>query len=428
MLKLSCGLAIALLIACASFGPIEESVKAQKQNGAPRPRLMWQYTVPGGFYLKHPVRVAVDSLDNSYVVTTNSSSASDTPIEVQVVKVSPLGSQIYLTKFTTVPGSGQDIAVDSSGFAYILWNNLVSKIDPAGTGLVYHGLSTGLIKSVAIAVDASSNLYIAGQLNNPKGVGPNVAAVAKLDSTGNLLWTRLIGSSGGDAAFAIALDTTGNVWVTGATTSVDFPTLNPLQASLAGSTDAFIAKLDMNGNELFASYLGGAGFDQGLAIVSDRIGNIHLAGETNSTNFFVLKPGQRTLKGSSDGFSTVVGPNGSLVSSTYLGGSNFDQIEAIGVDSQRATYVTGFTQSLDFPLLRSQQTTLLGNWQSFLTSITQAGSNFNYSTYQEQGDLNTFYEGLGLAIDSQDNVLLAIDSHGYAGGGDHGVLLKFTNK
>jgi hypothetical protein len=394
------------------------SVFGQKQNQA-RPSLLWTYNAPNVVRIGSPAKIGVDGMDNGYILSNPQTGETEAPPHVQVMKVSTTGSQVYGLIFDG--GSGRAIKADVAGFAYLLWGNSVSKVNQAGNSFIYHQMPTGMNESFGLAIDAGTNLYVAGQLNGD-------AAVSKLDANGNVVWVQTIGGISDDIAFGIALDGANNIWVTGRTTSSNFPILNAFQPALGGNSDAFVAKFDSNGNRTFSSYLGGLENDQGLTIVADRFGNAHIGGDSSSGNFPILNPVQANYKGMTDGFVSQVSPTGTLMYSTFLGGTGFDQVEAIEVDFQTATYVTGKTYSSDFPLVRSIQTTLQGNWQAFLTKVNQNGSGFEYSTYQSGGP-NYFYEGQGLALDSQGNLLMSISYNVYASGGDGRTLLqKFSKK
>src|SRR5262249_51051242 len=129
-----------------------------------------------------------------------------------------------------------------------------------------------------------------------------------------------------------------------------FPTMNPIQSTPAGDFDAFITKFDTNGKMVYSTLLGGTGSDKATGIAVDSLGNIFVTGQTSSANFPTSKPFQSALRGSSDLFLAVVNPQGSgFIYSTYIGGSGDDAASGIAVDASGNAYVTGFTGSLDFP-------------------------------------------------------------------------------
>ena len=180
------------------------------------------------------------------------------------------------------------------------------------------------------------------------------AFVTKLNPTGYaLIYSTYLGGSGSDQTSAIAVDSSGNAYMTGFTSSRDdFPTKDPYQATNGGANDVFLTKLNPTGNALvYSTYIGGSGSDQGCAIAVDSSGNPHIAGETSSTDFPTQDPYQATNAGGThDAFITKFNSSGSnLVYSTYLGGGNTDSAGAIAIDSSGNTYVAGYTESTDFP-------------------------------------------------------------------------------
>ncbi len=224
-------------------------------------------------------------------------------------------------------------------------------------------------------------------------------------------YSTYLGGSGAEVGFDIAIDATGNAYVTGRTTSTDFPTQGAFQGSLSGGSgsDVFVAKLSADGTSLvYGTYLGGIGFDEGLSIAVNSSGQAHVTGRTTSTDFPTQSPLQGSLSGGAgeDAFVTKLAANGaSLVFSTYLGGGNTDQGHGIAVDSAGSVYVTGQTNSTNFPTSSAFQGSLSGGSGNdvFLSKITSAGLSFSFSTYfgGTGEDL-----GRGVALDSSQNIYL----------------------
>ena len=169
-------------------------------------------------------------------------------------------------------------------------------------------------------------------------------------------------------AYGIAVDAAGNAYVTGYTTSADFPTVNAFQPTLGGSgaTNAFVASLDPTGQQLrYSTYLGGSSFDDGFGIAVDQSGHVYVTGETNSDDFPTLNAFQPIYRGNSalgpgNAFVTSLDAAGQPVYSTYLGGSGDEQGLGIAVDQNSHAYVTGITTSPDFPTLNAFQPMLGG--------------------------------------------------------------------
>jgi hypothetical protein len=183
---------------------------------------------------------------------------------------------------------------------------------------------------------------------------------------------------GDDTGSDIAVDKFGDAYVTGYTDSPSFPLQNAFQSILGGSEnrivndpDAFATKLSAMGNELvYSTYLGGSNADQGNDIDLDRFGHAYITGFTNSTDFPTNNAFQTTNL-VVDAFVTKINPTGSdLVYSTYLGGDSSDQGNGIVVDRFGSIYVTGFTASDNFPILKPFQSQLGGLVDGFVTKIS----------------------------------------------------------
>ena len=166
-----------------------------------------------------------------------------------------------------------------------------------------------------------------------------------------LVYSTYLGGSNYDCGYGIALDASGNCFVTGRTQSTDFPTQDPLFSSNSGGVDAFVTCLNPAGDALvYSTYLGGNGTDYGNGIAVDASGNCFVTGWTWSSDFPTQDPLFSSNSGNIDAFVTCLNPAGdALVYSTYLGGSNADQGYGIAVDASGNCFVTGLTHSTDFP-------------------------------------------------------------------------------
>ena len=228
-----------------------------------------------------------------------------------------------------------------------------------------------------------------------------------IDPVLTLAYSTFLGGSGNDRALAIAVDSGGNAVVTGNTSSLDFPTANAAQPTAPGNDDHFVTKLSANGSTLvYSTYLGGTlgeGANLG-AVALDAAGNAYVAGNTFSADFpttpgayqtALNNPGQGF--GSFDGYIVKLSPAGAIVYSTFLGGSFFDDISTIDVDSSGNVYVAGATQSSDFPTQNAIKTT---QDDSFVTKLNATGSALVYSTYFG-GNHHDIPEGI--AVDSAGN-------------------------
>jgi uncharacterized repeat protein (TIGR01451 family) len=220
-----------------------------------------------------------------------------------------------------------------------------------------------------------------------------------------LVYSTYLGGASNDRGRGIALDSAGNVYITGNTSSTDFPTLNPLQPINHGCCNAFITKIKADGSTLvFSTYLGGANEDRGRGIALDSAGNVYITGNTSSTDFPTLNPLQPTNHGNFDAFVTKIKADGSaLLFSTYLGGVDDDQAYGIALDSAGNAYITGYTDSTDFPTINSLQPTNHGNADTFVTKIKADGSALFFSTYLGGARVD---RGRGIALDSAGNVYI----------------------
>lgn len=289
----------------------------------------------------------------------------------------------------------------------------VAKLNAAGSALVYSSYLGGSGGSAAagvgdcanaIAVDGSGSAYVAGQtssanfptaaalqsanstLGSTVAAGLGTAFVAKLNSSGSaLIYSTYLGGTSSEAAFAIAVDASGDAYLSGYTTSSDFPTANALQpqnATGGHGANAFVTKFNPAGSGLiYSTYLGGSIYEQANALALDSAGNAYVAGTTYSSNFPVVEPLQATNNASSgnanNAFISVLSTSGSTLElSTYLGGSGHegfhscpvdsdpcgpgysgDSATAIAVDGSGNIYLAGFANSSDFPSVAAFQTT-----------------------------------------------------------------------
>jgi hypothetical protein len=256
----------------------------------------------------------------------------------------------------------------------------------------------------AIAVDASGCAYLAGaskSLDFPAGSGfsrGTDAYLAKLDADGtDLEYVLFIGGSDNDLGQGVALDASGNAFLSGETRSSDFPSVNALQDDLGGDSDAFVAKINPSGTALFYStYLGGTGFDSARGIAVDPSGNAFVMGQTLSVDFPTKNAFQPQHAGAIDAFIAQIDPSGTtLVFSTYLGGTGndlpFHLVPGepgdspgweIDVDASGFAYAAGTTESPDFPTVNALRNSHGGGLRDgFVSKIAPGGSALVYSTY-----------------------------------------------
>jgi hypothetical protein len=289
----------------------------------------------------------------------------------------------------TVTGNYLLLSHGTVGFAVGRYDrNLPLVIDPFLSYASYFGGNAG---DIALGIKISTNddsVVIVGQTLSttfpfavPAGAfQPGFAGgaingdafVAKLDITlTNLRYFTYLGGTGNDGALDVAVDGSGNAYVSGFTDSTNFPTTNALYSQIGGTfdpkfqafpADIFVAELDSAGTGLiFSTYLGGSDVEVGGAIAVDPAGNSYITGYTASTNFPTLNAFSATNHGHNDAFVAKIGPGGTpLIYSTYLGGTNADEGDGIAADSAGNAYVSGYTSSTNFPTLRGFRSMLNG--------------------------------------------------------------------
>jgi hypothetical protein len=318
-------------------------------------------------------------------------------------------------------------------------------IDPVLSYSTYLG-GSGFDYASGIGVDSAGNVYVAGYTDSVDfplaasaqaaggggacGTYPDThpcfdAFVAKLNATGTaLVYSTYFGGSGDDYSSDIAVDSYGNAYVTGYTNSIDLPTANPVQAAHGGGAcggtpcfDAFAAKLDAAGAALiYSTYLGGSADDYGQGVAVDGQGDAIISGFTASTDF----PTAKALRGvhgggTYDAFVTKLGPTGSILAySTYLGGSGDDFGTRVAAGSAGHAYVTGYTNSADFPVANPRQATNAGGtcgappnstacFDAYAAKLNVDGSALVYSTYL--GGSGGDY-GYGIAVDASGSAYI----------------------
>jgi hypothetical protein len=411
--------------------------------------------------------IAIDGSGNAYITGGTWSTDYDiTPGAFQTVKGAI--TDVFVTKlnstgtgliYSTFIGGGDTdygyaIAIDGFGNAYITGSTVstdyditpgafqttgggfypdvfVTKLNSTGTGLIYSTYIGGnnYDYGTSIAIDNSGNAYITGAtystdypitpgaFQTTKGVGDDVF-VTKLNSTGTgLIYSTYIGGSDYDFGYAIALDGSGNAYITGETWSTDYDiTPGAFQTTLSGSEgwpDVFVTKLNSTGTGLiYSTYIGGSDYDYGFAIAIDNSGNAYVTGVTNSTDYNITAGAfQTTIAGFSDVFVTQLNSTGTgLIYSTYIGGSNEDGGYSIAIDDSGNAYITGFTTSTDYDITPGTfQTTGGGsNTDVFVTKLNSTGTGLIYSTYIG-GSSNDV--GYSIAIDGSGNAYITGETY-----------------
>ena len=267
-------------------------------------------------------------------------------------------------------------------------------IDPT---ILYSGYFGGSSQEsiTSLAIDIYNNVIVAGwtsstdlpsagaaRTRNGGGVDAFVASFAP--NGGGLNWCTYLGGSGDDRAFGVAVDANRNPYVTGYSSSANFPVVGAFQARLSGTRDAFVAKLNTTGTVLaYSSYLGGSAVDSGSSIIVDNAGAAFIAGDTTSKNLAVtFRAMQAVNGGGQDGFVAKISPSGgSLAYLTYLGGAAVDHAWAIKLDWSGSVYVGGYTWSVNLPTAAAYQARNGGGQDGFLSKLSPDLSTLLFSTY-----------------------------------------------
>ena len=388
-------------------------------------------TYLGGSGAEAGLSIAVDDAGRAYV--SGGTASADFPTtpgafdrtdhrneDVWVAKLNPTGSELLYSTLlggNAIAGDfGAAIAVDSTGHAYVAGGTgspdfpstpasfeathngeintldaFVVKLKTDGSGLEFGTFLGGRCNDAitGIALDDQDRIFVTGSTvsndfpTTAKAYdrvhrGDQDVFVSELSTDGRkLLASTYLGGKGFDWAQGIALGKSGDTTVTGWTKSGDFPTTRrAFDRSAHGGEDAFVARLDAGGSELvYSTYLGGAGNDRGRAVVVDTAGNAYVTGATSSAEF-PTTPGARTAKhvGDQDAFVTKLNPTGSRLGySTFIGGTALDFGRAIAIDADRNVYVTGRTESADFPATVDALGTTSGNREAFVVKLDRHG-------------------------------------------------------
>jgi hypothetical protein len=377
-------------------------------------------TYLGGSDMDYANAIAVDPSGNAYV--TGYTASIDFPL------ANPLQSS---------PGFG----VCTDGMAnFPCFNVFVTKLNPAGTALVYSTYLGGNSEDYAtgIALDASGDAYVTGYTNSTdfpvqnalqaENAGGWDVFVTELSANGaSLIYSTYWGGSSDDIGTGIAVDSSGNAYISGYTDSPDFPvTPGALQANYGGGAhNGVVLKFNSGGAKLgYSTFLGGNSDDYGYGVAVDSAGDAYVTGATNSTNFPTVNAFQPNYAGGLcavapntfpcyDAFVAKLNPAGSaLIYSTYLGGTGSDYGYAIALDGPSNAYVTGYTTSTNFPTTAGAfQRVFGGSYDTFVAKLNGAGSALVYSTYL--GDPGT-QVGYGIAVDSSGHA--CVTGYNYGGG------------
>jgi uncharacterized protein (TIGR03437 family) len=393
--------------------------------------------------------VAVGKDGNTYIAGSTQSPAAPTLNPFQqsivvdlapfVIKMRPDGTILY---YAVLGKNGWDnaagLAVDTSGSAIVIGNTsstnfplknaiqtelksafstvFLSKLTPDGGGLIYSTYFGGekFDLGFKVALDGNGNAFFVGHTNSSlfptsnafqsANAGSYDCFLAKLSSSGSLLFSTLFGGSGQEICYAIAVDNEGSAYITGSSASRDLPLKNAVQ-NAQFPTDGFgtpmSVKFSNSGQLLISTFFGGSIYGVGNAIAVDSSGNIVIAGEVSTPTFTTKNALQPTLAGPTNGFIAKFAADMTLSYATFLGGTGYATIKGLALDSVGSAYVTGSTASSDFPV-KSPVQGLSGagssGFHTFISRISPSGNSLLYSTILG-GSSNDF--GSGIALDGK---------------------------
>ena len=219
-----------------------------------------------------------------------------------------------------------------------------------------------------------------------------------------LVYSTYLGGTDYDIGREIDVDSSGDAYIVGETASNDFPTQNPHQGTYMGLTDAFVTKLAPPGNSLiFSTYFGGTSHDYGSGIDVDSSGIAYITGTTYSSDFPTANPLYPNLHGIQDAFVAKFSSTGTLMYSTYLGGSGWEWGIDIAVENNGVSYTIGFTDSSDFPVFNAYDGSWNGNFDFFISKIDPPGGFLMFSTYLGGSNADI---GNGIDIDNNGNAFV----------------------
>ncbi|MCM0590284.1 MAG: SBBP repeat-containing protein [Gloeotrichia echinulata DEX184] len=328
----------------------------------------------GGTLTDVGVGIAADAAGNSYVTgffsgtasfgSTSLTSAGDS--DAFVTKLDTNGNVLWAQNFGgTLSDQGWGVTVDSTGNIYGTGtfsgtasfgsttltsagdsDAFITKLDTNGNVLWAQNFGgTSADKGVGITSDGAGNTYATGTFSGTASFGSTTltsagdsdAFITKLDSTGNFLWAQKLGGTFADSGFGITVDRAGNTYVSGVFR--DTASFGSTSLTSAGDSDAFVAKLDANGNVVWAKKFGGSGVDEGTGIVADGSGNINFTGVFSGTASF--DGITLTSVGDADAFNVTLDSNGNILSVSSSGNTSLDLGVGIATDGVGSIYSTG---------------------------------------------------------------------------------------
>jgi hypothetical protein len=359
--------------------------------------IKWNKTWGGSNY-DYGRGIALDASGNAFITGGTWSFGAGNSDEF-LLKYDSSGNLLwYKTWGGSSSDEGEGIALDASGNAFITGytrsygaggeDAFLLKYDSDGN-LLWYKTWGGYVDEYGqgIAVDGSGNAFIAGTTYS-YGLGNRAAFLLKYDSSGNLLWYKTWGGFDNDHGHGIALDGSGNAFITGSTGSFG-----------EGNYDAFLLKYDSSGNQLWNKTWGGYNEDRGRGIAVDGSGNAFITGSTRSYG-----------EGGEDAFLLKYDSDGNLLWYKTWGGYNEDRGRGIAVDGSGNAFITGYTYSYGE-----------GNSDEFLLKYDTSG-NLLWNITWGGSDYDS---GKGIALDDSGNAFITGSTNSYGAGSSDAFLLRY---
>ncbi|OLS17011.1 MAG: hypothetical protein HeimC3_49850, partial [Candidatus Heimdallarchaeota archaeon LC_3] len=319
-------------------------------------------------------------------------------------------------------------------------DGFLAKISSTGTLLLSTYIGGNGSDSInQMHIDAEENIYLSGSTSSSDfptknafddtygggdGIGDD-GFLAKISNNGTLLFSTFIGGNSSDSINQMHIDAEENIYLSGSTSSSDFPTKNAFSSTLAGGGcytfpgEGFLTKFSPNGSLVFSTYIGGTDCDFIYEMFVDAMGNMYLRGVTDSTDFPTKNAFDDSYGGGNDGFLAKFAPNGTLLFSTYIGGALGDWIDQMSLDNTGNIYLSGVTDSTDFPTKNAFDDSYGGGNDGFLSKFAPNGT-LLFSTYVG----GTLGDGIvHMSLDNTGNIYLS----GSTGSTDFSTKNAFDN-
>jgi len=387
-------------------------------------------------------------LENAYDSTYNGGSPAE--YDIFVSRISITGDSLLYSTYVggeTGDERGFGIRVDENGNAYVVGltnstdfpnvnayqisNNggddaILFKLCPTGDTILYSTYLGGTENDVATGLDLADDgcVYLTGKTSSSDFPTANCydntldgsqdIFVARIGATGDILeFSTYLGGTDSDGGLGVAVGTNGDAYITGYTLSNDFPTVGAYDPSYNGGSyvgDCFVTRLDSAGNVLsYSTYVGGTEGESALSIVLDSANNAFVTGYTISDNFPIINANDNSYNGGLDAFVFKLDSSGvNLLYSTYLGGLHDDLAAGISIDQYGKAYITGNTESDDFPTAEPYDDSHNGYSDVFVTCLAEPGDSLVYSTFV---GAHNFEFGYGIVVDTGENAFVG----GYTG-------------